>query len=236
MPHRLRATCVAVLLAGVSFVAAAPAQTSREAEQKLQRVRSELKSIAQERRKLEGERGAASRQLREADEKVGRTSRSLAETEAAMRREAAALAELQQRRDTLQAQRQRQRAQLGALVRAAYQQGGDAPLKVLLSQDRVADANRLLAYHRYVQRDQARRIDALTADLASLDEVEREIASRRAGSATDALPLSASSWPRLSSIKLFSKSSDLASSCCANVICRRNTSRPARVELVFDAI
>ena len=83
MPHRLRATCVAVLLAGVSFVAAAPAQTSREAEQKLQRVRSELKSIAQERRKLEGERGAASRQLREADEKVGRTSRSLAETEAA---------------------------------------------------------------------------------------------------------------------------------------------------------
>ena len=56
MPHRLRATCVAVLLAGVSFVAAAPAQTSREAEQKLQRVRSELKSIAQERRKLEGER------------------------------------------------------------------------------------------------------------------------------------------------------------------------------------
>lgn len=180
MPHRLRATCVAVLLAGVSFVAAAPAQTSREAEQKLQRVRSELKSIAQERRKLEGERGAASRQLREADEKVGRTSRSLAETEAAMRREAAALAELQQRRDTLQAQQQRQRAQLGALVRAAYQQGGDAPLKVLLSQDRVADANRLLAYHRYVQRDQARRIDALSTDLAALEQVEQEIVARRA--------------------------------------------------------
>ena len=180
MPHRLRATCVAVLLAGVSFAAAAPAQTSREAEQKLQRVRSELKSIAQERRKLEGERGAASRQLREADEKVGRTSRSLAETEAAMRREAAALAELQQRRDALQAQRQRQRAQLGALVRAAYQQGGDAPLKVLLSQDRVADANRLLAYHRYVQRDQARRIDALSTDLAALEQVEQEIVARRA--------------------------------------------------------
>ena len=97
-----------------------------------------------------------------------------------MRREAAALAELQQRRDTLQAQRQRQRAQLGALVRAAYQQGGDAPLKVLLSQDRVADANRLLAYHRYVQRDQARRIDALSTDLAALEQVEQEIVARRA--------------------------------------------------------
>lgn len=173
-------TALATALLAVVAAASAPAQTSRETERKLERVRGELKSIAQERRKLEGERGAASRQLREADEKVGRTSRSLAETEAAMRKETAALAELQQRRDMLTAQRARQRGQLTALVRAAYQQGEDAPLKVLLSQDRVADANRLLAYHRYVQRDQARRIDTLTTDLAALDDVEREIAARRA--------------------------------------------------------
>ena len=179
MGYSWRVALSAAVLAVVA-AASAPAQTSRETERKLERVRSELKSIAQERRKLEGERGAASRQLRDADEKVGRTSRSLADTEAAMRKEAAALAELQQRRDTLTAQRDRQRGQLTDLVRAAYQQGEDAPLKVLLSQDRVADANRLLAYHRYVQRDQARRIDTLTSDLASLDEVEREIATRSA--------------------------------------------------------
>jgi len=179
MAHAWRIALSAAVLAAVA-AASAPAQTSRETERKLERVRSELKSIAQERRKLEGERGAASRQLRDADEQVGRTSRSLADTEAAMRREAAALAELRQRRDTLTAQRARQRDRLGALVRAAYQQGEDAPLKVLLSQDRVADANRLLAYHRYVQRDQTRRIDTLTTDLASLDEVEREIAARSA--------------------------------------------------------
>jgi septal ring factor EnvC (AmiA/AmiB activator) len=177
MAHSWRVALSAAVLAVVA-AASAPAQTSRETERKLERVRNELKSIAQERRKLEGERGAASRQLRDADEKVGRTSRSLADTEAAMRKEAAALAELQQRRDTLTAQRERQRGQLADLVRAAYQQGEDAPLKVLLSQDRVADANRLLAYHRYVQRDQTRRIDTLTTDLASLDEVEREIAAR----------------------------------------------------------
>lgn len=179
MAPRWRIALATAVLAVVA-AASAPAQTSRETERKLERVRGELKSIAQERRKLEGERGAASRQLREADEKVGRTSRSLAETEAAMRKETAALAELQQRRDMLTAQRARQRGQLTALVRAAYQQGEDAPLKVLLSQDRVADANRLLAYHRYVQRDQARRIDTLTTDLAALDDVEREIAARRA--------------------------------------------------------
>ena len=180
MPHRVRLACGVLLLAGLSLVAPAPAQSSREAEQKLQRVRSELKSIAQERRKLEGERGAASRQLRDADEQVGRTTRSLAETEAALRREAAALQDLQRKRDAMRAQQAAQRAQLAGLVRAAYQRGDDAPLKVLLSQERVADANRLLAYHRYVQRDQARRIESLNAELAALDQVEQDIAARRA--------------------------------------------------------
>jgi len=180
MPHRVRLACGVLLLAGLSLMAPAPAQSSREAEQKLQRVRSELKSIAQERRKLEGERGAASRQLRDADEQVGRTTRSLAETEAALRREAAALEDLQRKRDAMRAQQAAQRAQLAGLVRAAYQRGDDAPLKVLLSQERVADANRLLAYHRYVQRDQARRIESLNTELAALDQVEQDIAARRA--------------------------------------------------------
>lgn len=178
MPHRVRLACAVVLLAGLSLVASA--QNSRETERKLERVRSELKSIAQERRKLEGERGTASRQLRDADEQVGRTTRSLSETEVALRREAAALEELQRKRDTMRTQQAAQRLQLAGLVRAAYQRGDDAPLKVLLSQDRVADANRLLAYHRYMQRDQARRIDALNTELAALDQVEHDIIARRA--------------------------------------------------------
>lgn len=178
MPHRVRLACAVVLLAGLSLVASA--QNSRETERKLERVRSELKSIAQERRKLEGERGTASRQLRDADEQVGRTTRSLSETEVALRREAAALEELQRKRDTMRTQQAAQRLQLAGLVRAAYQRGDDAPLKVLLSQDRVADANRLLAYHRYVQRDQARRIEALNTELVALDQVEHDIIARRA--------------------------------------------------------
>jgi septal ring factor EnvC (AmiA/AmiB activator) len=180
MSNRRRAAFTAILIAGLSVVAAVPAQNSRETERKLERVRGELKSIAQERRRLEGERGAASRKLREADEQVGRTTRSLAETEAALRREEAALADLQGKRDAMRTQLGTQRRQLSGLVRAAYLLGDDAPLKVLLSQDHVADANRLLAYHRYVQRDQARRIDTLSTELATLDQVEQDIAARRA--------------------------------------------------------
>ena len=172
----LRALLLAVAVLGASPLAA---QSSREAERKLQKLRSELKGVAQERRNLEGQRGQASRQLREADEKVARTGRVLAQTETALQRETRAMNELQAKRDALQAGLEQQRAELASLLRAAYRIGNNAPLKLLLSQDRVADANRSLAYHRYLQRERAQRIQSLTADLTELQRVETEIVDRR---------------------------------------------------------
>lgn len=179
MRPRFVLACLALAI-GLLAVPPSPAQSQREAEKKLQKLRGELKSIAQERRKLENARGEAARKLREADEQVGKSSRSLNDTEAALKREEAALAQLQKQRDDMRSRLDGQRRQLTALVRASYQLGGDAPLKVLLSQDKVADANRALAYHRYLQRDRAERIAALSTELQALDEVEREIAARRA--------------------------------------------------------
>lgn len=179
MTHRFATLCVAFALV-FAAIAPAPAQSQREAERKLQRLRGELKDIARERRKLEDARGEAARKLREADEQVGKSSRSLDQTMTALQREEAALADLQRQRDDMRQRLGQQRQQLTALVRASYQMGGDAPLKVLLSQDRVADANRALAYHRYLQGDRARRIATLSTDLKALDEVERDITARRA--------------------------------------------------------
>ncbi|HLM53945.1 MAG TPA: peptidoglycan DD-metalloendopeptidase family protein [Pseudoxanthomonas sp.] len=172
----LRALLLALALAPI---APAWAQNPDEAEKKLQRVRGELKDIAQERRRLESERGEAARKLREADEQVGSSSRSLGETEAAFKREEAALADLRQRHQRMQQGLQAQRRQLAALVRAAYLQGSDAPLKVLLSQDRAADAQRALAYHRYLQGHRARRIAALTGELQQLTALQDQIQARR---------------------------------------------------------
>ena len=179
MIPRFAALCAALAFA-IMAAAPAPAQSQREAEKKLQRLRGELKDIARERRKLEDARGEAARKLRQADEQVGKSSRSLNETMTALQREEAALLQLQQQRDDLRQRLGQQRQQLTALVRASYQMGSEAPLKVLLSQDRVTDANRALAYHRYLQADRARRIASLGAELKALEEVEREIATRRA--------------------------------------------------------
>lgn len=173
------------LLLGMALALALPlpgaAQTAstREAERKLQKLRSELKGVAQERRQIEGQRGQASQQLREADEKVARSGRTLAQTEAALREQSRALANAEQRRNTLQSNLEKQNRELAGLLRAAYQIGNHAPLKLLLSQDTVADANRALAYHRYLQRERAQRITTLTADLKELETLQAQIAQRQ---------------------------------------------------------
>ncbi|MGF6420373.1 septal ring factor EnvC (AmiA/AmiB activator) [Stenotrophomonas sp. AN71] len=171
------------LLLGLVLALALPlpgaAQTTRETERKLQKLRNELKGVAQERRQIEGQRGQASQQLRAADEKVARSGRALAQTESALREQNHALTVAEQRRSTLQTNLAQQHRELAGLLRAAYQLGNHAPLKLLLSQDTVADANRALAYHRYLQRERAQRITTLTADLKELEALQAQIAERQ---------------------------------------------------------
>jgi septal ring factor EnvC (AmiA/AmiB activator) len=155
------------------------AQSSRDAERKLQDIKRELKSVAAERRKIEGERGAATRQLRQADEQVGRSNRRLREIERQLADEEAALEALQERRSTMQQRLGGQRDELAGLLRATYAQGRDAPLKVFLAQDSVADANRLLTYHRYLQQGRVERIATITSELDEITAVEQEIAERQ---------------------------------------------------------
>ena len=158
----------------------AAAQERDDAERKLKQVQTELKSVAAERRKLEGQRGEASRTLRQADEQVGGVQRTLRKTQDTLRQDNAALVELQAERARLARDEAAKRAELARLLRAAQVAGQAAPLKALLAQDRVAEAERALAYQGYLQRGQVERLRVLSAELQRLDAVQREIAERRA--------------------------------------------------------
>ena len=175
--HRLRAIalcCALAMLAGVAH-----AQDRNDAERRLQGVRSELKQVAAERRKLEGERGDASRKLREADEQVGGVQRSLQKTQATLQRDGADLQRLQAERARHAGDLGAKKAELARLLRAAQFAGSEAPLKTMLAQDRVAEAERALTYQGYLQRGQVQRIRVLSAELQRIDVLEREIVARR---------------------------------------------------------
>ncbi|HRQ36225.1 MAG TPA: peptidoglycan DD-metalloendopeptidase family protein [Chiayiivirga sp.] len=176
---RLAWLALALLVAGLAC-APVQAQNSRDAERRLERVRKELKDVASERRRIEGQRGEAAQQLRAADEQVARSARTLAQTEAELARQQEALAGLDAKREALRERMDAQRGELHALLRASYAAGDAVPLKLMLAQDQVADASRALTYHRYLQRQRSERIAALRGELAGLEAIEQEIAGRQA--------------------------------------------------------
>lgn len=151
------------------------AQNGRDTQRKLDNARQQLKQVAAERRKLEGERGAAQRALRAADEQVAASARALAQTRARLTEHTRRLDELQRRQSVLNEGVQQQRSELAGLLRAAYAVGDAAPLKLLLAQDSVAAANRAMAYHAYLQRERAARIRQLRGELAEITALEQEV-------------------------------------------------------------
>jgi septal ring factor EnvC (AmiA/AmiB activator) len=181
MKALIAATVLAVVIGAIGNV---DAQSSRDTQRKLERIKRELADVAAERRRIEGQRGAASTQLRAVDEQLGHSGRVLSETESSLARQQASLAQLQQRRDALQSTLGARRVELASLLRAAYTVGTAAPLKLMLAQDRVADANRVLTWHRYLQRERVQRIAELTAQLRELDTLEQQVVQQR--SALDA--------------------------------------------------
>lgn len=172
--HRL---VVAFALCACSGIAGGQSSAT---EAKLAEIRKELRAVAAERRRLEGDRGEATRALRSADEQVGSTGRVLRETETRLTVAQRALADLQRRRVTLDTDRAARRDELTRLLRAAYMQRRQTPLQALLSQDRVAESQRALVYHRALQRERSARIKALGDELAALDRLEADIVATQA--------------------------------------------------------
>ena len=184
--------CVA-LAAPAAATAAARPRNAAAAQKQLQQTRQRIKALAEEQKKIEAERNAAARELREADGLVAQRQQTLAETEtelqalpagpfdALIRLQAlqARLEALQARQAALESGLSRQRAELAALVRSAHALGRNGQLKLLLEQDRMSDLARVLAYHRYFERDRSARITGLTQELQALAAVGEQVRARQ---------------------------------------------------------
>jgi septal ring factor EnvC (AmiA/AmiB activator) len=170
--------CLAFLSlpAAAKKTATAPTPQSTAAAQKqLEAVRAQIKSLSDQQRALDDQRGDATRSLREVDGKVASAQRDLHGTEANIAALQAQLEQLQREQAELAASLSRQRAELATLLRSAYALGNHAQLQMLLEQDRMSDLARVLAYHRYFERDRQQRIAGLSAQLQALAQVSEQV-------------------------------------------------------------
>lgn len=152
----------------------------REAKQKLDAVRAEIRTLTEQQRATAGERNEAVRALREKELAVAAVAKDVHALDERVAGQQAELARLDGRRGDLETALESQREALAALLRSAYALGNHEELKLLLQQDDVAAISRVLAYHRYFQRAQVGQIDRLRGDLRELAEVQASIEAANA--------------------------------------------------------
>lgn len=172
----------------IGAAAAQPAEDraaqESEAKRTLTALREEMRELVAAREATQGERVTETRALREADLALATVARATREVEDRLAAQQRELVMLAAQDAELARGLQAQRAAIAALVRSAYAIGRHGELRLVFAPERVGSTARLLAYHRFLQRDRAQRIAAIAADLAELAAVR--VATQKVGAELEA--------------------------------------------------
>jgi murein hydrolase activator len=154
---------------------AAPTQKQKEAELKrvnsrIERVRKSVNADIEKRDKLSAE-------LRDAELAVQQARRELDEARAQRVASEARLKDLEREQARREGELGAERGALAGELRAAYVNGREEQLKLLLNQQDPASVGRMLAYYGYFGRARAERIDSIRDQLEHLALVRERIAA-----------------------------------------------------------
>jgi septal ring factor EnvC (AmiA/AmiB activator) len=160
---------------------AAPSQKQKESE--LKRVNARIERVRQSVNADIEKRDRLSAQLRDAELAVQDARRELDEARAQRGASEARLKELERENERRERELGAERGALAGELRAAYVNGREEQLKLLLNQQDPASVGRMLAYYGYFGRARAERIDSIRDQLEHLALVRERIASegRRLG-------------------------------------------------------
>lgn len=147
------------------------------AKAKLAALRSDIDAAMAQQSSLQDAVKRSQADLREADQAVQAQLATQRALQAEATTQEAALRDIDARRAEAADRLQKQRIDLGKLLRSAFRLGQHQQLRLLMSQDRLSAAARVLEYHRYLQRDQLARVRTMLdelRELAALTEASRQ--------------------------------------------------------------
>jgi len=147
------------------------AAREKEAKAKLVTLRSDIDQVLSLQSALQDEMKQVQNALREADQAVQKQSAAQRRLQADAEAQQAALRDLETRRTASAAGLKSQRENLARMLRSAFRLGQHQQLRLLLSQDRLSAASRVLEYHRYLQRDQLAQVRKVMDELRALAEL-----------------------------------------------------------------
>lgn len=144
-------------------------------KKKLEAVQAQMKALAEDQKKLELQRAEADQSVREMDAKVAQASKLSRQSNQQLLAQQSQLALLEKDRQALEIKLARQKQALAALIRSAYSLGKTPALELVLSQEKISDSSRALAYHHYFQQDQKTQLDLISRQLQELSLMTEKV-------------------------------------------------------------
>lgn len=164
------------LLLGLSLAAwSVGADDSAAKQQQLDKLKAKLSQVQQAQDTALQKRDTVQVQLRDSERAIASASHEYTELDRQVGSAEGHLAELQRQKAARQAALDAQKAALAQQMQAAYREGQDSQLRLLLDAQDPETVGRLLAYYDYVNQARAARITAVHQELADLDQVDAHI-------------------------------------------------------------
>ncbi len=162
-----------ILLSGIAVPTLAADDAAQQAQlqelrARISRLQSKLDNDIQQRSKLQ-------LQLRSSEQQIARLSKSLHALEHSITQAQSHLAALQREQAQQQVALAAQKDALAKQIQAAYMQGRDSQLQLLLNAQDPATISRLLAYYDYFNKARAARIQAVRAELEALATINAQV-------------------------------------------------------------
>lgn len=155
----------------------ADASSAKAKEAELKQIRSKIDSIRKAIHADAERRDALAGQLKNVELEVQTARERLAEVRENRRAAEAKLAELRREQEQTQRRVDSEREALSGEVAAAYMNGRQEQLKLLLNQQDPARLGRMMAYYGYFGRMRAERIGRISDELAHLQLLDEKIAA-----------------------------------------------------------
>lgn len=176
-------TCLLVALT-LSSAAASGGNDATAQQHKLTQLRTRIQAVESHMDRDVARRSAVQVQLRHAERDIARTAANLRDLDSKVADAQQKLHALQQEQAHEQVALDRQKSALAAQIRAAYAEGRDSELQLLLNAEDPTTVERLLTYYDYLNKARAQRIEAVRRQLEALAAVNAQVKSQLADVST----------------------------------------------------
>jgi septal ring factor EnvC (AmiA/AmiB activator) len=185
LPSIMRVLLVCVLATFTTYIGAAdqtsssddtaPSKSPKEIEQELKSLKAEISKFKEMLKTTKGARSELEQELEKNEKTINNTINKIDNIERDLKVGKEKIGQYSKQQDNLLVQRDEQKIQLKAQIRASYQLGNQPYLKVLLNQEDPNKLSRMLTYYDYISEARTKRIKDYNQILIELDQITEQL-------------------------------------------------------------